>query len=68
MTGSLAPAHVDCSTGRSCLGKEKPPAESGRSLGCLGSGGLDVLGASALRSLLDVELDLLAAGESIEIE
>jgi hypothetical protein len=34
----------------------------------MGSGGLDVLGASALRSLFDVELDLLAAGESIEVE
>jgi hypothetical protein len=32
------------------------------------SGGLNVLGASALRSLLDVELDLLATGESIEVE
>jgi hypothetical protein len=32
------------------------------------SGGLDVLCASALGALLDIELDLLAAGETIEVQ
>jgi hypothetical protein len=45
---------------------ERPAVEAGRSRA--GLGGVNAVRARALRALLDLELDLLPAGQTVEVE
>jgi hypothetical protein len=45
---------------------ERPAVEAGRSRA--GLGGVNAVRARALRALLDLELDLLSAGQAVEVE